>query len=203
MGLQDFARFNALYRKGHDPNRMGFHATAGDITRLSYRMKLARGFRGLDVEDYSADSIEGYNAFFRVFLTHSVLEQYLEVTKHKLDDVESALAPFDPKVVIDCFFQNDPNDKLYKFLCSKLTNKRLKTNLMDCRVGKSVNVAYISASIRHIFAHGHLTANAKGINPKKIHVGCKTICDCLLNFIDHDFSKRIYEYDRQNSQPVD
>src|SRR5437763_73440 len=57
----------------------GLKGTAGEIVRWSSRFKLARNFRGLQVDECSERTLRGYSGFFRVFLTHSALERYLPI----------------------------------------------------------------------------------------------------------------------------
>jgi hypothetical protein len=204
VGLQGFALFDQFYKLGHRPEAMGLNGSAGDVTRLSYRLKLARGFRTLDVENFSPRSVVGYNAFFQVFLTHSAVEQYLKLTgqyqrltQQKPADLETQFPSLSSSEVVRSFFACDKDDRLFKFLCSKLDSKNLKAGLVECQAGHCASVWPLSASIRHIFAHGHLTANAKGINPSRIHRGCKGLSDFLLNYVDDDFSGRIDGYARR------
>src|SRR5437899_619730 len=68
---------------------MGLKGTAGDVVRWSSRVKLARNFRALQVEDCSEQTLAGYSALFQVFLTHSALELYRSVVNlTKEDDLE-------------------------------------------------------------------------------------------------------------------
>src|SRR5262249_11820048 len=109
------------------------------------------------------------------------------------DDLQSALFPYNPQEPIKQFFALDRSGKLFDFLHSRL-NSKLRNNLTGCRKGTCSNVACLSASVRHIFAHGHLAANSHDINPKQVAHACKGISDFLLDFMECDFSKRIAEY---------
>jgi hypothetical protein len=207
VGLQGFALFDQFYKRGHNPKAMGLIGSAGDITRLSYRLKLARGFKTLDVDGFTPKSILGYNAFFQVFLTHSAVEQYLKITgqyqrltQQKPTDLEVQFPSLISREVVSAFFAYDRENRLFQFLCTKLDSKNLKAGLVECHTGRCASVWPLSASIRHIFAHGHLTANAKGINPSHIHKGCQALSEFLLDYVDHDFSGRMDSYARRQGQ---
>jgi hypothetical protein len=193
MGLRGFGRFQKLFEIGHMPRRMGLNGDGGDFTRLSYRIKLAKSFRGLDVEGIKKETILGYEGFFQVFLTHSALERYLELVKLQLDGLEEPMKPYNPHEIVERFFRADKGAKFFTFLHERV-NPGLKVKLTSCRDGNSVNVGHISAAIRHIFARGHLTARSYGLNPKTTHRSCKEVCDFLLNFIDCHFDAILDEY---------
>ena len=68
---------------------------------------------------------------------------------------------------------------------------RLKTRLHVCKCGEIANVAHLSASIRHIFAHGDLSANANGIRSPTLYPLCASVSVFLLDFIDAEFTQKI------------
>jgi hypothetical protein len=193
MGMQGYGFFIRLLREGHKPEQMGLNGTPGEIARWSSRVKLARNFRGLQVDEYSEQTLLGYSAFFQVFLTHSALERYLPIVGLTDDDLKDALLPYQPHEPIKQFFALDRSGKLFDFLHSRL-NSKLRSNLKACREGTCSNVACLSASVRHIFAHGHLASNSHDINPKQVARACKGISDFLLVFMECDFTQRIVEY---------
>jgi hypothetical protein len=195
MGIQGYGIFIRLLKEGHTPERMGLRGTVGDVTRWTARVRLARNFRGLEVEDYSEQTLRGYSAFFQVFLTHSALERYLPIVGLTDRDLKDALLPHKPEEPIRQFFALDRSGKLFDFLHARLKPK-LQANLVACRDGICCDVACLSAAVRHIFAHGHLAANAHDINPNQVSRACKVISDFLLDYMEYDFTKKIGEYYR-------
>jgi hypothetical protein len=193
MGIQGYGIFVRLLKEGHDPERMGLIGTAGDVSRWSSRVKLARNFRGLQVENYSERTLAGYNAFLQVFLTHSALERYLPIVGLTDGNLKDVLLPYNPHEAISRFFARDRSGKLFDFLHSRLKAK-LRNNLTACREGTCCDVTCLSAAVRHIFAHGHLTANSHDINPNQVARACEAISNFLLDFMEGDFARRIAEY---------
>jgi hypothetical protein len=193
MGIQGYGLFVKLLKQGHSAGTMGLRGTAGDVARWASRVKLARKFRSLDVDDYSALTLLGYSAFFRVFLTHSALERYLSLVGLSDDGFNEALLPHEPSKAIKEFFERDRSGKLFDFLHPRL-NSKLQAKLKKCRDGASVNVSCVSAAVRHIFVHGHLGANTHDINPRQVARSCNAISDFLLTFMETDFTQRIKTY---------
>lgn len=199
MGLESFKRYQDLCKRNHFPQRIGFGPEAtgdkvvgGDINRLNARVRLAKDFQTMTLDGYSEEATLGYSGYLQVFLTHSALEQFMEIygIKHVSGLSDLLVYPYGPEKVVKEFFDFDKDDKLYNFLCER-TGKTIKEGLTVCKRGESTNVAYISAAVRHIFAHGHLTANVNGVNPRKIHASCISVSDFLLRFMDAEFTKKI------------
>lgn len=199
MGLTAFATFQALLKNGHSSKNMGFQATNGHVTVFANRMRVARSFRGIQLDGYSPATTLGYNAFFQVFLTHSALECYAQLIgadpAYGLP-IADAIQRYAPEPVIQTLLHNDPDGRMCSFVSRKLKAKTLQKIIQACQRGESTNVAGLSAAIRHIFAHGELTAHANRVNPRRAHVICLAISDFLLDFMDREFTRQIDEYCR-------
>lgn len=197
MGLSSFKTFQALRKQGHIPSRMGFSSKCStkEINVFSTRMRLARSFQGLALDGYNPETVLGYGGFFQVFLTHSALECFLRINNLKnVTQLEPLILPYKPEEVIETFFKNDPKLLLFDYL-SDHVNKDLKLRLDDVKARSSCNAAYLSASIRHIFAHGHLTAHSNGIkNTKRVHLICQSISNFLINFMDAEFTSKVVAF---------
>ena len=207
MGLENFKRYQELNKRNYFPPRIGFgpRVTGGDINRLNARIRLAKSFRGINLEGYPDKTVAGYDAFFQVVLTHSALERFVEITGHpkNLDTLAELMLPLGPEKVAEGFFTRDSKGRLYGFLCERITDKKLKAKFGACRSGESANVAHISAVIRHIFAHGYLCANANGVNPRDVHASCNSVSDFLLRFMDAEFTRKIDAcYDRIHAKAL-
>ena len=153
---------------GHDMAALGFKGSAGDVVRLSNRIRVVKSFRGIDLEGFEARTRKGYEALMLVFLTHSALEQYLRLTKQEIEHLESLhRSRGSEQLLADIFDSEDPKGKLFDFLHARLKHK-VKQDLTACGDRKSCNVAFVSAAIRHIFAHGYLTANPNEMKPEPV-----------------------------------
>ncbi|RUS94386.1 hypothetical protein DSM106972_093710 [Dulcicalothrix desertica PCC 7102] len=118
MELQGFAKFHQLLKLDQHPSDMGFSSKvrAGDIIRFASRVRLAKSFKGINIDGYSQDANYGYNAFFLVFLTHSALERFIEISALNLDALDFIMAPYNPEKVIEKFLEKDKKSLLYNFI---------------------------------------------------------------------------------------
>lgn len=197
MGLTSFAIFHALLKNGHTSKHMGFRGTNGQVNVFVNRIRVARSFRGIQLDGYTDSTTLGYNAFFQVFLTHGALECYAQLIGADpaySPLIADALQRYAPEPVIQTLIRNDANGRLCRFIVKKLKAKTLKEIISACQRGESTNVAGLSAAIRHIFAHGELTAHANRINPRRVYVICMAISDFLLDFMDQEFTRQIDAY---------
>ena len=202
MSLTSFNTFQQLSRHSA-PKAMGFACGPGTINRLNARMSLARGFRGIQLEGYTAATTRGYNALFRVFLTHSALECFCEVCglPTKWPEMGRALEPLvassGPEEVMRRFREQDRGDRLFTFLCRHNRGQSLNADLVACKAGRSHNVVAVSAAIRHVFAHGVLTAHANGMSPRTTDEIGTAVAGFVFTLIDHEFTRRV-ELNRAN-----
>ena len=79
---------------------------------------------------------------------------------------------------------------LTKFLCERV-NHRLNQRLTQLKSGDKNEIIAIAAAIRHIFAHGHLTAHPGGVDSKSMCILNLELAQVMLDFMDREFSKRV------------
>lgn len=210
VNLESYGTFQKLRKKHHIPWRMGFgrevgDVDTGDINRFNSRFKLARQFEGIDLKNCKEKTTRGYAGFCKVFLTHSALERFNEINCLRINDLSGPMMEYEPQRVINEFFgidgdEADGKGKLYGFVRERIDSDGLKKGLDACKERASANVAHLSAGIRHIFAHGELSANVGGMNPQDVYAACSCISDFLLQFMDAEFTKKINAY--ANSLPA-
>jgi hypothetical protein len=61
----------------------------------------------------------------------------------------------------------------------------------DFKAGDNINVSCFARSIRHVFAHGVLSANSTGLSPKRFNQLSLIISNFLLDCTDQDFDRRV------------
>ena len=66
-----------------------------------------------------------------------------------------------------------------------------ETHLTRYRDGHDFSVLTLAACIRHIFAHGHLTANPYRLPAGNLVVVCCALHEFLLEFMRSDFLRRV------------
>jgi hypothetical protein len=199
MGLTSFKTFCSLPQR-FKPQAIGFACDIGTINRFSARMGLVKSFQGIQLDGYKEATVRGYNALFRVFLTHSALECFCEVYGYSRgsskmgQDLAPVIALYDPTPVIRVFRERDNQDKLYSFLQKHLTSKTLIKDLKGCKDCTSDNIVAVSAAMRHVFAHGVLTANANEMNPRAAHEIGTAVATFLFDVMDAEFTKTVEAY---------
>jgi hypothetical protein len=85
----------------------------------------------------------------------------------------------------------DPDYKLCQFLENHLSSRTVKEMMQGFIQGENVNVSFLAKSIRHVFAHGVLTANSGGLSAKRFDRISQKLSDFLLDCMDSDFADRI------------
>ena len=200
MGLEGFARYQELHQLDFYPQMMGYQERkAGSIINtLHARMRIAKAFQGMHLQGYSEDTVNGYNSIFQLFLTYSAFEKFLALhsLRYPSNVTEEWLAPYSPETVAQEIRLHDKNWKFINFLDEHL-QRMLKEQVQAFKHGETDNVIFVAAAIRHVFAHGHLTAYAKDTRPKIVKAICDSLSDFLLNFIDTEFSQNIERFYEQ------
>lgn len=77
------------------------------------------------------------------------------------------------------------------FLEDNTTRSTLKTKLTAVIRGESHNILAIAAAVRHIFAHGKLSAHANRCSPGKVDQICGDLTDNLFLFMDNEFKRKV------------
>ncbi len=171
----------------------------GHVVRLNARVRLAKSFRGLDTEGYTDATVRGYDGLVQVFLAHSALENFIkfsglvdekESSVKKLDCLSDLMAEHGGAEALKGCFQKDKKNLLYDFVHGRVS-PRLQDRLRRCKSGESANMSYLSASIRHVFLHGDLSAGAAGLRSTNLHPLCMSVSDFVLRFIDAEFTKKV------------
>lgn len=191
--LKGFQRFNKLLTLDFHPN-MYHMGTTANINLLSARVKVAKCFRGIDLEGYSDETQQGYNAFFKVFLVHSALEMFAKSMRRKRITNAELAAYLETYNGPDLSYElcaSKEDKKLWGFIHSKVNTKTITDKLNALIEENKCECFYLSAGLRHIFAHGHLTPNVGGVKPKRVKEICTAVSDLILHFIDSEFDKKM------------
>jgi hypothetical protein len=169
------------------PARLGFTGTAGDINRFWSRYRLAKSFRGITIDVFVPDTVQGYSALFRVFLVWSAFEHFMRITGNNFASMAGRLAPYDPSTLDLCIRQVDDYDRFLHAVHAELDRKPHKHNLGEFLAGRPCNILIVPCAIRHIFAHGKLTPNT-GVGHVAAACGVSQIvCQFLFEVMDGEF----------------
>lgn len=172
----------------------GFKLPIGDVNRFRARYRVAKCFRGVELEDYREATTAGYSALCRVMFVWSAFETFLQINGIKPRDVKkvaSDLEKHGSKKILSQIQRIDKGEKFYRFIDERV-NPTHKDQLADYFKGNPCNIAYLASAIRHIFAHGWLSPNANEVDPKAVVEICDVLSDFLLTFMDTEFSRHVY-----------
>lgn len=192
--LPGFHRARVLVKGAGDSLAgLGFVGTKFDFYRFANRLRLAACFGGMQLKGFTEETASGYDGLTQVFFTWSAFEMYAglandrapfrELFKHvgRARFVELSAA---------CRAQ-DPEGKLTEFLIQQSLLPVHEAHLTRYRDGDPYAVLTLAACIRHIFAHGHLTANPYRLPAQSLVVICCALHDFLLTFMREDFLRRV------------
>ena len=157
------------------------------VNRFRARYQVAMAFKSMQLEGYSSDTTNGYESLTRVMFFWSAIEQM----EHALPDCSPRhLAEKYPEVTISGTERVDMNcENFFNFIHERL-EKSLKSRMEDFLDNKDASAFTLAKSIRHIYVHGHLTPNVRGVSPSDIQLLCNKLCDILRNVIEKEFSYR-------------
>ena len=191
---QSYDDFDQLVKSGHSATQIGFQTDNATVYRFINRFRLAREFIEIRFEAYKSDTASGYNGICEVFLADSAFELFLKIFGMSQATVNNLIAAYNPAACIQGVVNADLNRRFYNFLESQLETPNAKNNLSSVYNGTSANVTYLASSIRHIFAHGHLSAHVNKCKPETIKEICDKIFEFHLTFMDSEFTKVIQIY---------
>jgi len=191
--LPGFSKARLIVKVAEDSIQpLGFKGSKFDFYRFANRFRLATAFRGLTLEGFSEETSSGYDALTRVFFTWSAFEGYAELA----DDIPPyrALFAHHPRHHIRQLAQKcrdlDPDGLLGDFLVDHSQSEYQAVFLERFRDGNDFAVLTHAACIRHIFAHGRLSAHPNGLSAQNIILICNALADFLVDFIRRDFDRR-------------
>jgi hypothetical protein len=174
-----------------EPTKMGFTCGPGDLHRFRARYRVAKSFTGMHLETYSQATVDGYSALFRLFLTYSAFEQFMDCCGLNLKGMLPALAPYDPAACEASVRAVNQHEQFLDFVLQRLDRKEHQDQFAAFLSKKPFNVLYLPAGIRHIFAHGILTPNAGAGFAQPAIEACNVLVTFLFAVMDGEFTARL------------
>lgn len=173
------------------PTNLGFVCGPGDLNRFCSRYRVAKSFKEISLDYYSPDTAGGYSALFRIFLTWSAFEQFLDICGLTIDGVEPLLTPYNPEA-IEAKIRSIPGyDTFLRFVLDWLERAKHRSQVESFLSNKPCNLLYIPAGIRHIFAHGILTPHSGSGNTVPPQQISTVLCEFLFRVMDGEFLSRL------------
>lgn len=194
MGLQGFKEYQKCLRTGLWHTRFGFHGEPGKVNQLAARMGLAKSIGGIELTDYKPETAAAYVSVFRVFLSYSAFELFEVLMrggeKARPNRAEQWSVARKPELVTT-LLRHSRSRKLVEFLTRELSSTATREALEALVEGRSDNVLFLAASMRHIFGHGAMTVHADGTAPGHLRKLADATSDHVLRIVDDEFSARV------------
>jgi hypothetical protein len=157
-------------------------------------MGLAKSLAAIELTGYRPETAAAYASVFRVFLAYSAFELF-EVLMHGGENARPGRAERwsvsrNPELVTT-LLRHTRSGKLVKFLERELTSPPAREGLLALVEGRSDNVLFLAASMRHIFAHGAMTAHADGTAPGHLRKLADATSGHVVRIVDEEFSARV------------
>lgn len=182
---------DALLGAYRAPSTFGFVGSAGDLNRFWSRYRLAKSFRGIAVDHFVRDTVQGYSSLFRVFLVWSAFEHLMRITGKNLGTMADGLPHYSPDAFADAVRAVSDYDKFLSVVLAELDRKPHIDNLTSFLAGSTSNVLAVPAAIRHIFAHGKLTPSSGAGHVGAANSISALSCDFLFRVMDGEFIQRL------------
>ncbi|MCW1887563.1 hypothetical protein OKA04_22695 [Luteolibacter flavescens] len=191
--LPGFSRARELLKAAGDSVApLGFTGTKFDFYRFVNRFRLATCFEGMRLDGFTDGTAAGYDALTRVFFAWSAFERYADLANDR--PPFRALFAHHPRRHVRelaCHCRSlDPEGLLGEFLVAQSLPVH-EPYLRRFLEGHDFSVLTLAASIRHIFAHGILTAHPNGMPAENLSAIGRSLGNFLIHFMRSDFSRRL------------
>jgi hypothetical protein len=170
--------------------------TIGDLNRFAARYALAKDFNGIIINNSTQDTMLGYEALMRSLFVWSVSEAYHNILPTGTPGKYEYLT-FDAADKLNLRTSlNAVSSDLNVFFgfISLRVNSQLAPSVKAFLAGNDFNPMKLLASIRHVFSHGDLSANVKGVNPNSINYITKILKNTILDKIDIHFTSLVQSH---------
>lgn len=191
--LPGFIRAREIIKAADDSVRpLDMLGSKFDFYRFANRYRLALQFRGVVIDGFDEPTVGGYGGLVRLFIVWSVFERYCELTGEHPPYSRLLSRAGRPKLeeLALVFIAHDPLHKLFDFLMAQSLENNRK-NLERFASGDPRGVVAVAAALRHIFAHGHLTAHPNGSKAEDLKIICDAFADFFLDLMRYDFRRRV------------
>jgi len=195
QALPGFSQARLIVKTAGDSVRpLGFKGSKFDFYRFANRFRLATSFQGMKLEGFTDETTTGYSSLTRVFFTWSAFEGYTELADDQAPPYRTLFAHHPRHHIRDLAKlcrEQDPQNLLGAFLEEHAQSAPQVIFLKKFREGNDIAVLTHAACIRHIFAHGRLTAHPNGLPAENMTAICKALSGFIADFIRSDFDRRL------------
>lgn len=201
--LPGFSRARTLLKSAGDSLKpLDMQGSKFDFYRFANRYRLAVRFQGVVIDGFEPETVGGYGALVRLFVVWSVFERYCDLTGERTPygRILSRAGREKLEALALTFIRHDPDHKLFDFLLAQSLERNL-ADLNRFATGNTRGVVAVAAALRHIFAHGHLTAHPNGANAADLQAICESFSHFFLDLMRVDFLRRVNFAEARSKEP--
>jgi hypothetical protein len=195
QALPGFSKARLIVKAAGDSIRpLWFKGSKFDFYRFANRFRLATSFQGMNLEGFTEETSIGYSALTRVFFSWSAFEGYSDLAGDPASPYKTLLAHHPRHHIRDLAKlcrEQDPQNRLGEFLREHAQSAPQVIFLTKFQEGMDLAVLTHAACIRHIFAHGRLTAHPNGLPAENMTTICNALSNFISDFIRSDFQRRV------------
>ena len=180
-----------IKEKGSAMSAVNMRGDKFDFYRFTNRLRLAINFREVIIEEYDQPTVDGYGALTKLFLTWSTFEMYCELCGKKYHEMFHNYPKRHTHELANAYWDYDSQGVLIDFLIDQTEIHGQNYYLKQFDEGNNLRVITVAACMRHIYAHGHLTANPQGLTAEETSKICNLFTDFIHTFIRADFQRRV------------
>lgn len=165
------------------------------MNQFGARYRAAKSYKKAEFASLATGTAEGYSALFRILLTYSAFESFLNITGKTLDQALQWLSTTDAASIELTIRKHDAGDKFFGFIVDQ--TKHATQKHVDQYLNRlPYNILRLAVGVRHVFAHGILSPNAGGARPEDVSQITNTLCDMLSNLMDREFELRMDDFEK-------
>jgi len=162
-------------------------SSATHTNRFGARYRLAKAFKGLNLDGYTNATARGYDALTRATLTWSAFELFLLATRRDKTAIPAISAAFDFRPCLEELRKADPEGRFFKFVFEGLDSAAQKAEVDKFLKGAPCCAITLARAVRHIYIHGPLTPNANQASPDLVEAACNRLSQQLVEIMDREF----------------
>lgn len=176
---------------GDSLSRFDFKGDKFEFYRFVNRFRLATNFTGVIIDDFDEETATAYASLTKLFLTWSTFEMYCTLCDspyHRMFGIYPKRFTHD---LANSYWDHDQEGILIDFLIQRSELHGQDNFLRQFSDGNNLRAITVAACIRHIYAHGHLTAHPQGLSAQATAQICHLFSDFISTFIKADFKRRL------------
>ena len=182
---------NVIKGSGDSLSPFGFKGDKFEFYRFVNRFRLASNFKGVIIEDFEEETAEAYASLTKLFLTWSTFEMYCTLCDSPYHTMFGIYPKRFTHDLANQYWDYDREGILIDFLIERSELHGQDYFLRQFSDGNNLRAITVAACMRHIYAHGHLTAHPQGLSSQATAQICDLFSDFIGTFIRADFKRRL------------